>query len=602
MLKNTLTLLCWLFLWMPASYAGDLASQVQHLDRAQLSAVPPDGAKRADIQLPDSWNKSNWQGTWDYALAFTLPSMPTEPWGVYLPRVGNRFSIQLNGHVLAQLGLDQGVGKDYAQKPHYFFLPPDYVRAGPNQLVVRVQGDQARYAGLSTVWVGPAEELHGRFVLREVLQTWGSFSVILIAIVFGLISAGLAYTTRDQSFAIFAAACAFCAVRTSYAVVTGLPFHYSYWHLLINACYAGYFFCLAWFCTRLLQIQRAWLPWLTYGFMAVTLILLPWFAFKHNAMARQLWLLLMIVYALCICGLVLHAWYVQRSTAARVLGWAALASVALSVYDHSVVFYTADGYGSMSVARFSLLIFLVAMGWVLVERGAQQVNAERNFRKQLAMELGSRTQELSEQFKKQELLIAQAAHHEEHKRLMQDLHDSMGLQLNALLVMAEKGGFSQSEMTSEVRTTIEQMRMLVDGAQTFDGDFGELLGHIRYRIESRLRRCDIGLQWHADFASLQPKLSDIAGTALQRLIFELSTNVIKHSKATQVRMHIAPMEGQPRMLQMEFSDNGTGLLASENPYGIGTTTLRLRLSELNATATQVSTPQGGLKYHILLPC
>lgn len=601
MLKKTLTVIgC--FCLLISGVCAEPALQVQRLDRAQLSAVPPAGTHRTEVQLPDSWNKANRQGTWEYALAFTLPALPTETWGLYVPRVGNRFSIQLNGHTVAQLGRNQGAANDFAQKPHYFFLPPDYLRAGGNQLVLQVEGDLARYAGLSTVWVGPTEDVHGRFVLREAMQTWGSFSVILVAIVFGLISAGLAYTTRDKVFAIFAAACAFCALRTSYAVVTELPFHYSYWHLWINACYAGYLFCLAWFCIRLLQIQRKWLPWLTYGFMLLTLILVPWFAFKHHAIARQMWLLAMIVYALCICALVLHAWYAQRTSAARVMGWAALATIALSVYDHVVIFYTSDGYGAMSVARYSLLVFLVAMGWVLVDRGAQQVHAERNFRKQLALELANRTQELSEQFKQQELLITQAVQHEEQKRLMQDLHDSMGLQLNALLVMAEKGGFSQSDMTSEVRTTIEQMRMLVDGAQTFDGEFGELLGHIRYRIESRLRRCDIALQWHADFASLQPQLSDTAGKALQRLIFELSTNVIKHAKATLVRMHIAPLEGQPRMLQIEFSDNGTGLVASENLYGIGTTTMRLRLSELNATATQVSTPQGGLKYHILLPC
>jgi signal transduction histidine kinase len=577
-------------------------AQALRLDQAIVKQGNEADAQSELVQLPDSWNKSDKQGTWDYQLSFTLDELPSVAWGIYLPRVGNRFSVQLNGQKIAQQGLSNDTRSDYAQKPHYFFLPNESLRLLKNQLVIKVHGDKARYAGLAAFWVGPVDELRPKFVLREIMQTWGSFSIMLVAVIFGFISAGLAYSTRDHSFTIFSAACAFCAIRTSYAVVTHIPFDYSYWNFIVDTCYAAYLICLCLFCMRVINLKARLAAWFTGSFVALSAVLVPLYAFTHNPLARQVWLLSMVVYAMCMCGLIIHAWYKLRTTATRVLAIAAGLSVALAIYDHLVVFYTADGYGSMAVARYSLLIFLVAMGWVLVNRSNQQMHAERNYRKQLAVELEARTLELSTQFKKQEQLISLAAHHEEQKRLMQDLHDSMGLQLNTLLVMVEKGGFRQDELTGEVRTTIEQMRMLVDGAQTFDGNFEELLGHIRYRIESRLRRCDIALKWHTDYAGLAPHLSDAAGKALQRLIFELCTNVIKHAKASRVQLDVVAAVGQPRTLQVVFSDNGVGFLQPDNHYGMGTTSMRHRLDELKATATHTSTAQGGLQYLILIPC
>ncbi len=587
----------WCVLCSLVGFGQVATAQVMRLDQAVIMA-PQGGA----VRLPDSWNKSGMQGTVVYELGFDLQEIPAAPWGIYLPRVGNRFSIALNGQEIAQLGLRNDPGSDYAQKPHYFFLPKDSLRLAGNQLTITVQGDKARYAGLAALWVGPADEVRSKFVVREVLQTWGSFSIMLVAVVFGLISAGLAYSTRDHSFTIFAVACLMCAVRTSYAVVTHVPFHYSWWHLLVDTCFAGYLICMCLFCTSALGIRSQYVAWLTAAFAMVTAILVPIYSFNHNAVARQIWLLSMVVYSISVFTFVIHTWYKQRSAAAQTLAIAAALSISLAVHDHILVFYTTDGYGSMALARYSLLTFLVAMGWVLVDRSNKQMHAERNYRKQLAVELETRTLELSAQFKKQEQFILQAVQHQEQTRLMQDLHDSMGLQLNTLLVMAEKGGFRPDELTLEVRTAIEQMRMLVDGAQVFDGNFEELLGHIRHRIESRLKRCDIALQWHADYAGLEPKLNERAGKALQRLIFELCTNVIKHAKATAVQLHITAAPDHRGVLQILFSDNGVGLAEPTQSYGMGTTSMRHRLEELNATATHTTTQQGGFQYQIRIPC
>jgi signal transduction histidine kinase len=581
------------------------AGQVLRLDTANLSptqSVKPAITSPTAVQLPDSWNKVAREGTLEYALPFTLPSVPAESWGLYVPRAGNRFSIRLNGQNIAQVGEFDDLSSDHAQKPHFFFLPKELLQTNQNQLMITVQGEKARYAGLSSVFIGPLADVRPMFVWREILQTWGSFSIVIVALIFGLISAGLAFTTRDHLFTIFAAACLFSAVRTSYAVVTRVPIPYPFWQLLIDTCYAGYLVCLCLFSVRALKIQRKWVYGLTAMFLLGTFILVPAYAFGQNALARQIWTFTMIAYALCLSWLVIGTWFRERTPNGVPLVIAATLSVFLALYDHALVFYSKDGYGSFAVARYSLLFFLVAMGWFLITHYADQVKIERNYKKQLATELQNKTLELYAQFQKQEQLILEVAQNEEHKKLVQDLHDGMGLQLSTLLVMVEKGGFGQAELTSEVRTAIEQMRMLVDGAQTFDGNFDQVLGHIRYRIESRLRRCNIKLNWHVDYADLHPTLSDKATMALQRLIFELCTNVIKHSKANEVQLKVTSATHETRTLQIEFSDDGTGLLLSEPNYGSGAATLRRRLDELKARAVSTSLPNGGLQYQIFIPC
>ncbi len=586
-----------------AGMSGAASPDAQALHIFQASVRPADsaGAVPQPVQLPDSWNKSGRHGKWDYEFAFNLSATPHEAWGLYLPRAGNRFLVLLNDQPIAQIGEFDNLRSDHAQRPHFVFLPQNSLRPGMNRLMLRIEGEKARYAGLSSVYVGPADEVRPLFVWREILQTYGSFGIVIVAVIFGLMSAGLAVKTRDHRFTLFAAACGFSAVRTSYAVVTELPMPAAYWQMLVDMCYAAYLVCLCLFSIRVMRIHSGAIQVLTLGFTVATLTMVPAYAVWQTVVARQIWNLSMIAYALCLVGWVISTWWRTRPPNVVPLVAAATLSIAIAIYDHALVYFSEDGYGAFTLARYTLLLFLVAMGWFLVTHYADQASIERKYQKQLAAELQDKTLELSAQFKKHEQLMLETAINDEHKRLMQDLHDVMGLQLNTLLSMAERGNLQQDTLTDEVRTAIEQMRMLVDSAQTFDGDFSHLLGHIRYRIESRLKRCGIALIWQASYDGPLPSFSDKSTMSLQRLIFELCSNVIKHAKARQVRLQVEPAPDTPRTLQITFSDDGIGLTGERHSQVLGTSSIRKRLDELNAQAISTNLAQGGLQYRVLIP-
>jgi signal transduction histidine kinase len=585
--------------WLLTLFAAAAWAQPAiHIKAASLRG--PDGTA-ADVNLPDSWNARKRSGTWEYEVAFDSEVAPSESWGLYVPRAGNRLAVHLNGRRIGQLGHFDGDLSDHAQHPHFFFLPADTMKPGRNVLRFVVQGERARYAGLSSMVVGPAAAVRPLYVWREVAQVWGSFAIISVSLVFGLIAGALAFSVRDRSFAIFAAACLFCAVRTSYAVVTDPPMDYRLWAALVDACYAGYLACLCLFCVEVLELHRRWITAATTTLIAATLVLAPLHAAWRLAGARQVLLALMVIYAATLCLTVIIEWYRSRSPASRVLAAAGAASVGMAIHDHILVFYTSDGYASFALARYSLLIFIVAMGWLLVDRYARQAKQESRLRVEVAHELQMKKEELEAQFDRQQQLAAENAQQRERRRILQDLHDGMGLQLNGLLGMLQNGPLQRDNLSREVRTTIEQMRMLMDSTEAFDGDVSILLGHIRYRIEQRLARQGIRLEWEAALAQPQRVLPPQRAIALQRMMFELATNTLKHSGATAVSFCARDGAQADAALSIVYADNGQGFIPDGAKAGIGTRSIDRRVSDLDGQLTVNTGQARGVRYELEIP-
>jgi signal transduction histidine kinase len=604
---------CWLRLWALALGVAGMcwatgacaqgavdAAGVQWISAATRAAAHAGRPDAQQVALPDAWNKPGRSGLWRYTVQFDAPGTIATQWGLYIPRVGNRAVVVLNGRSVGQLGGFDGDLSDYAQRPHFFYLPRDAMRPGTNELEITVQGEKARYAGLSSMMVGPVVPVRRAFFWRELLQTWGSFAIVVVATVFALASGALAVVTRDRVFVLFALASLFCGIRTTYALVVSTPFDFRLWNLLVDTAFAGYLACLCLFCLEVLKTRRRWVLMATVALLVATAVLVPMYAFGRLAWARQAWTMTMVVYSLSLSTMVMYIWWKTRTTPARVLGVAGALSVAMGVHDHVLVFYTADGFSSFALVRYSLLLFMGAMAWVLVDRYAGQARREDEIRSQLASDLELRTTQLLQQFEAQRQLIEAAAHQRERERLIHDLHDGMGLQLNTLLGMVEKGRLQSDDLTLEVRTAIDQMRMLVDSSESFDGDFMELLGHIRYRIEGRLLRSGIELAWVNHLPDRPGRVDTSKAIALQHLVFELATNVIKHSGAR--RMQVALQLVEPAgMVRMEVSDDGRGFDAAAGHAGMGRRSIQRRVDDLGGVIEPARAPGVGSLYVFSFP-
>lgn len=577
------------------------ASGVRWIESATLreASAPPDTSR--PVQLSDAWNGIDRSGTWLYETTFSGPDQPA-PWGLYIPRVGNRARITLNGQVVGQLGALSQDMSDYAQRPHFFYLPETAMNATDNTLQIVVQGERARYAGLSTFAVGPVTQVQRMYFWRDLTQTQGSVAIVIIASLFAVASGALAGMSRDKTLMLFALACFFCAVRTTYALaISTHPLDHRVWSWIVDTAFAGYLVSLCLFCLDVIKLQRRWVVSVTAVLIAITLVLVPMHAFGRLAWARQLWTMSMVIYSMLISVALVYHWWRSPSTVTRVLGVAGLLAMSLALHDHLLVFYTKDGFGSFALARYSLVLFMGAMLWVLVTRFAHQQKRESNIREQLQTELEAKTSALITQFKSQALLIESMAHEKERERLVHDLHDGIGLQLNTLLYMAEDQADTRSDMRQEVRTAIEQMRLLVDNSQRFEGSFPELLGQVRHRIESRLCRVGIQLQWHVHVPQTDTKVDPSKAIAFQHLLFELTTNVIKHAQAKSMCIDLTTDSTDHHIL-LTVSDDGIGFDPTRTKGGGGTRSIQRRLRDLEAPQdADLKAPGQGCHVNMVFP-
>ena len=189
---------------------------------------------------------------------------------------------------------------------------------------------------------------------------------------------------------------------------------------------------------------------------------------------------------------------------------------------------------------------------------------------------------------------------QEREKLVQDLHDGMGMQLHGLLNMVEQGDTAPGELTSEVRTAIEQLRTLVDSAEPFDGDLSQLFGHIRHRIEVRLRRAGIELQWRTHIPQIDRSIEPTKASALQQVLFELVTNSLKHSRARVITVE-AQIDERSDQLIVAYADDGIGFDTMNVQRGGGTRSIRRRLADLNATHQVHSTSGTGTHVSMSVP-
>jgi signal transduction histidine kinase len=595
--------------WYTAVAAASVdVDEVHVIDRAIRSPVADASSTNTQtrpVMLPDVWNAQALQGRWRYTLQIHIDRVPIEAWGIYVPRAGNRFRITLNGRFVAQVGAFGESAVDHAQRPHFFPLPDGLLRSGQNLLEFELEGERGRYAGLSKVHVGPDRLVRRTHAIRHAVQVGGLAVVAGVCVTFGVMALALFAKLRQWGDAFFALACFFCAVRVSYVLVERVPVDFRVWQGFVDLCYAGLVSTVVLFCARTLDMRvRLWTR-LTITFSLISLVLVPWHAFAQRSDVRQVWLLLMLVFVTAASIAIIHRWWRVRSAVAALLASAAAAGLAMGAHDHWIVFYTRDGYGSFALARFALVAFIFAMGWIIVDRVVTRVREERAMREAMTVELEQRKRALAIEFEIASRLAAERAKNAERERLVQDLHDGMGLQLNSLLGLVERGQARPDELQSEVRNSIEQLRTLVDGSQTFDGSLAELFGHIRYRVEARLRRQGVVLHWHSDDLPADRTVRPAAAISLQYLVFELCTNVIKHANAQRVKLAVGIARTVPDgngLLWLSFEDDGNPPPEGNAPLhpGTGMRSLHRRVEDLQG-AHDVVRNDRGWRHHMTFP-
>ena len=205
---------------------------------------------------------------------------------------------------------------------------------------------------------------------------------------------------------------------------------------------------------------------------------------------------------------------------------------------------------------------------------------------------------------------------DERRRIGRKLNDETSQALDAALLKldmadADLAGAGQSagDRLANSRAIIQhclgQLRLLVhDLRPSMLDDFG-LAPAVRWYVETHLQTS--GLQVTTDIDSFEGRLPAMVETALYRICQESLANVVKHSRATRVELHL---KSTPAAATLTVSDNGVGFdpqeIAREREEEgerprVGLISIRERVEALEGTLTVSSRPGGGTEVRVLIP-
>lgn len=563
-----------------AAAAGPDAALLALREGTVVSTVDSD-AREGPVTLPYHWDRTHKgrPGEARFTLPFRLDQTPTEPWGLFIPRVGSAFEVALNGRLMQTYGsLADPNGADYAKAPVYLPIPAHLLQPDENLLQVRIRADSGRRAGLAVPTLGPAARVRDVFASAYAWRFTGSVILSAFSILVGAISLALWFTQVDTAGAghprreplyLWAALAEFCwALRVADGAIREPPLPWVSWGVLMTACYSGWAGSCLMFCQHLAGWQdRPGMQWLRRA-VAVVFTVPVLACYVSLTRFEPLWLtgwlgleiVAVTAYVLFFVGAAL-----RRPTAARVLVASALAlTLAMAVRDWLVI-RVSDGYGDTTWVRYTSLFFGMALLGIVLMRFRDASAQSRELLRTLATRVADRERELASVYGHLEQAAREQERTRERERILRDMHDGVGSHISSAIRQLQSGHASHPEVLRTLRDSLDQLKLSIDAIQLPPGDVQALLAGLRYRLEPRFASSGLALEWAVDELPLLPRLDASLMRQLQFLLFEALSNALQHAQAGVLRIEAATVGNAVRI---RVIDDGVGFDAARVPRAL----------------------------------
>lgn len=591
--------------------AGAARAELLTLTEARARVTVNGVSATRTVQLPYHWDRFNQgqRGEAVFELSFDLPEPPVDPWGLYLPRLGNAYEIWLNGTLLQRQGdLLHYNGADYARVPRYVAISPALLQPS-NQIRVAIRADVGRRGGLSALVLGPQEAVHAAYLHSYRWRATGSLVVTAFSLVVGLVAmslwftqpapGGLAGQTRRDPLYLFAAlAELFWALAVSDVLIEKPPVPWPWWGVVQVVALGAWGINMALFCVEVAGWGRRpaalwfgrWLGLL----MVASALTAGWALAGSQPLALTLWYAVLGITLLGFAVFFLWRALRQASAMHRVVAVALLVNVFFGLRD-LYVFRINPTFAANTLLRYSSLMFGLALGYIVMARFRMASAQARDLLATLAARVSHKEVELAESYRSLEMLAREQERTAERTRILRDMHDGVGSHISAAIRQLQSGRVSQPELLQTLRDTLDQFKLSIDAMNLPPGDVTALLANLRYRLAPRLAASDIELQWDVDLLAPVQRLDAQAMRQLQFMVFEGLSNVMQHAGASVLRIEATMTPGGTRV---RLVDNGCGFDATA-PLRKGLQSMRERAQAIGATLSLHSTP-GGTVVEILI--
>ncbi|MEH0167741.1 ATP-binding protein [Paucibacter sp. JuS9] len=467
------------------------------------------------------------------------------------------------------------------------------------EMVVAVPVLRDSFYSVSSVWLGAREDLEPRYEARWALQIGVPQATGLTLVVLGLFAISLWVRRREEpAYLLFALATVAWLVRN---------LHY---HLDLPRTHVG----LEWFWWAT-HASMSWVMLLTFlfalrfakqqypkfertvgGFVLVSsLLTMPFLSLFSDPVVLQHIVNAVVggLGTLFVGGVAMKG----GSRELRLIALTLLLGLILGLHDLALL----AGWAwpeHIYLMPFATLIIVVCFLYAVQRRYVSALMKVEEVNAQLGQRLADQGAELQAQHGRLREAERQQALLVERQRLMQDMHDGLGSSLLSAMVAVEQGSMDQDKVVEVLRECVDDLRLVIDSLEPVGHDLVSLLATMRYRLGKRLQAGGLVMEW--DVQDLPPLewLEPPDALHVLRLMQESLANVLKHARATRVRISTRHLG---HSVEIRVEDDGEGFDIETARRGRGLKSQQRRAQRLGGRVTFESSLGHGTRMCLRLP-
>lgn len=573
-----------------------LSEEILRLDSAISTTSINGETQRHDATLPYHWDKLHpgLAGSASFEFGFNgLESWrhQTSGIGMLIPKLGNTYRIHLNGELLAGEGdLVKHNATDHALLPHLFFIPESLIQS-KNTLIIDIKADIGRKGGLSAPLVGPMAQLER---LHNAKLRWYVFGTLLVSL-FSLFAGGVAlalwittgddstsgWSRRDPLYGYATVAELTWAFGVIYVFIESPAVPWPWWGMLTIMALAVWSCNMALFCIEAIGRQNFPYPTLLRNVLRSLLWACPfaaYFALGAGApMVLTIWYAMLGVTVCFLLGFFLRSAASARSIPNLFL--AAAIAINLTVGLHDLYAVRIDSqYDKFTLTRFSSVLFGLALLYIVVNRFLRDRAQARDLLLTLESRVDERERQLKMSFSREEELLRESERADERRRVLQDMHDSVGAHLSLAIRQIESQKVQPHQLLNTLRESMDQLKLSIDSVNLPPGNINSLLANLRYRMGTRIELSGLKIDWNVDDLPRVDRLDVAALKQLQFIIYEAISNVLQHAKASRIAVEARHIGDAVHIC---VADNGIGF-SSAAAHGKGLVQMKRRAMAVGA--------------------
>ena len=191
----------------------------------------------------------------------------------------------------------------------------------------------------------------------------------------------------------------------------------------------------------------------------------------------------------------------------------------------------------------------------------------------------------------QSIIISQVKE-QERSRIYANLHDDVGAKLLELIYSAE-----DEKTKSLAKEVLSNIRQAVASTVNIQCNVQQLIEEVLSECSLRLESANMVLDTTTDIVNGKQNLAAAIPSVVSRIFREVISNVIKHSKAKQVRMTVTSNQD---LLKITVVDNGVGFKICQK-NGKGLKTIQKRAKSISAVIEWKTQADQGTEFILQLP-